>query len=432
VNSLALQQRLGFVTREPRWAVAHKYPAEEMLTTVEAIEVQVGRTGAITPVARLAPVFVGGVTVTNATLHNETEARRKDVRVGDTVIVRRAGDVIPEVVRVVHERRPEGTVPFAMPSVCPVCGSATIRDEEEKDTRCTGGLYCPSQMKLSLVHFASRRAMGIDGLGEKIVNMLVDEGLVKSPADIFTLKPEDLIAPTTATKDLEKPVKRMGPKAASNLLESIGKAQHHVARHDVAASDDLGFFHHANGKASQVVFAHRVHARHLGGFAANQRAAGLLAAGGDAFDHVGGLRHVQLAAGKIIQEEQRLGALHQNVVDAHRHQVDADGVVTVPVEGQLELGAHAIGAGHQHRFFVFLGDFHQRAKAAQIAQHFRAHRPLGKRLDVFNQLVAGVDVHASVAVGEGSLGQNALTFVSPARRGWACPGRSGLTDRRGD
>ena len=226
VDSLELQRELGFIAREPRWACAHKYPPEEALTVCEAIDIQVGRTGKLTPVARLKPVFVGGVTVSNATLHNEDHIAGLDLRPGDTVVVRRAGDVIPEVVRVVHERRPEGTVPFAMPSVCPVCGSATIRDEEEKDTRCTGGLYCPSQMKLSLVHFASRRAMGIDGLGEKIVNMLVDEGLVKSPADIFTLKPEDLIAPTTATKDLEKPVKRMGPKAASNLLESIGKAKH--------------------------------------------------------------------------------------------------------------------------------------------------------------------------------------------------------------
>ena len=226
VDSLELQKKLGFIAREPRWACAHKYPPEEALTICEAIDIQVGRTGKLTPVARLKPVFVGGVTVSNATLHNEDHIAGLDLRPGDTVVVRRAGDVIPEVVRVVHERRPEGTVPFVMPFVCPVCGSATIRDEEEKDTRCTGGLYCPSQMKLSIVHFASRRAMGIDGLGEKIVNMLVDEELVKSPADIFTLKHEDLIAPTTATKNLDKPVKRMGPKAAANLLESIEKARH--------------------------------------------------------------------------------------------------------------------------------------------------------------------------------------------------------------
>ena len=225
VDDLELQKRLGFIAREPRWACAHKYPPEEALTICEAIDIQVGRTGKLTPVARMKPVFVGGVTVSNATLHNEDHIAGLDLRVGDTVVVRRAGDVIPEVVRVLHERRPEGTEPFVMPSVCPVCGSATIRDEEEKDTRCTGGLVCPSQMKLSLVHFASRRAMGIDGLGEKIVNLLVDESLVKSPADIFSLTHEVLIAPTNATVESAKPIKRMGPKAASNLLANIAKAK---------------------------------------------------------------------------------------------------------------------------------------------------------------------------------------------------------------
>lgn len=225
VDDLELQKRLGFIAREPRWACAHKYPPEEALTICEAIDIQVGRTGKLTPVARLKPVFVGGVTVSNATLHNEDHIAGLDLRAGDTVVVRRAGDVIPEVVRVLHERRPESTESFVMPSVCPVCGSATIRDEEEKDTRCTGGLVCPSQMKLSLVHFASRRAMGIDGLGEKIVNLLVDEGLVKSPADIFSLTHEVLIAPTNATVESAKPIKRMGPKAASNLLANIAKAK---------------------------------------------------------------------------------------------------------------------------------------------------------------------------------------------------------------
>ena len=225
VDDLELQKRLGFIAREPRWACAHKYPPEEALTICEAIDIQVGRTGKLTPVARLKPIFVGGVTVSNATLHNEDHIAGLDLRAGDTVVVRRAGDVIPEVVRVLHERRPESTESFVMPSVCPVCGSATIRDEEEKDTRCTGGLVCPSQMKLSLVHFASRRAMGIDGLGEKIVNLLVDEGLVKSPADIFGLTHEVLIAPTNATVESAKPIKRMGPKAASNLLANIAKAK---------------------------------------------------------------------------------------------------------------------------------------------------------------------------------------------------------------
>ncbi|MBN8473851.1 NAD-dependent DNA ligase LigA [Sulfuritalea sp.] len=222
VNSLALQQRLGFVTREPRWAVAHKYPAEEMLTAVEAIEVQVGRTGAITPVARLAPVFVGGVTVTNATLHNEIEARRKDVRVGDTVVVRRAGDVIPEVVSVVLERRPMRDLPgdeplhpaFELPKSCPVCGSAIERPEDEAIARCTGGLICPAQRKQALLHFAGRRAMDIEGLGDKLVEQLVDNAIVKTPADLYKLG-------LLAMVNLE----RMAEKSAANILEAIEKSK---------------------------------------------------------------------------------------------------------------------------------------------------------------------------------------------------------------
>ena len=218
VNSRALQQRLGFVTREPRWAVAHKYPAEEMMTRVEAIEVQVGRTGAITPVARLTPVFVGGVTVTNATLHNEAEARRKDVRVGDTVVVRRAGDVIPEVVSVVMERRPTKDLPggepvhprFELPQHCPVCGSAVERPEDEAIARCTGGLICPAQRKQALLHFAGRRAMDIEGLGDKLVEQLVDNAVVKTPADLYKLG-------LLAMVNLE----RMAEKSASNLLAAI-------------------------------------------------------------------------------------------------------------------------------------------------------------------------------------------------------------------
>jgi len=223
VNSLELQQRLGFVTREPRWAVAHKYPAEEALTTVEAIEVQVGRTGAITPVARLAPVFVGGVTVTNATLHNEAEARRKDVRIGDTVIVRRAGDVIPEVVAVVMERRPTkdlfGGEPlhaaFELPKRCPVCHSAIERPEDEAIARCTGGLFCPAQRKQALLHFAGRRALDIEGLGDKLVEQLVDGGIVNTPADLYKLGLLKIVS-----------LERMADKSAANLLSAVEKSKH--------------------------------------------------------------------------------------------------------------------------------------------------------------------------------------------------------------
>ena len=210
VNSLALQDQLGFVSREPRWAVAHKYAAEEASTEVLGIDIQVGRTGALTPVARLAPVFVGGVTVTNATLHNEDEVRRKDVHVGDTVIVRRAGDVIPEVVRVLPERRPILTPEFIMPKCCPVCGSQVLRAEDEAVARCNGGLYCPAQRKQALIHFASRRALDIEGLGDKLIEQLVDGGIVRTPADLYKLSMSALV-------DLE----RMAEKSASNLLAAI-------------------------------------------------------------------------------------------------------------------------------------------------------------------------------------------------------------------
>ena len=210
VNSLRAQQQLGFRTREPRWAVAHKYPAQEEMTTVLNIDVQVGRTGALTPTARLQPVFVGGVTVTNATLHNEDEVRRKDVWIGDTVIVRRAGDVIPEVVAVVAERRPADARPFTMPTHCPECGSAAVRLPDEAVTRCTGGLFCPAQRREALLHFAGRRAMDIEGLGEKLVEQLVNGNIVRTPADLYKHGIASLA-------ELE----RMAEKSAANLVAAI-------------------------------------------------------------------------------------------------------------------------------------------------------------------------------------------------------------------
>ena len=215
VNALALQKQLGFVTREPRWAVAHKYPAQEQLTTVLAIDVQVGRTGKLTPVAKLAPVFVGGVTVTNATLHNEDEARRKDVRVGDTVIVRRAGDVIPEVVSVLVDKRVGEPVPFTMPRTCPVCGSEAVREEGEVDFRCSGGLFCGAQRKQAILHFAQRRAVEIEGLGDKLVEQLVDAGLVKTLPDLYRLG-------LTAFATLD----RMADKSAQNIVAALEKSKY--------------------------------------------------------------------------------------------------------------------------------------------------------------------------------------------------------------
>ena len=215
VDQLSLQSRLGFVSRAPRWAIAHKFPAQEELTRVNAIEFQVGRTGAVTPVARLEPVFVGGVTVSNATLHNMDEVERLDVRVGDSVIIRRAGDVIPQVVSVILERRPESAVPVVAPTHCPICDSAVERLEDEAVARCSGGLFCAAQRKEALKHFVSRKAMDIDGLGDKLIEMLVDLDMVHSPADLYTLEREPVV-------ELE----RMGEKSADNLLTAILSSKH--------------------------------------------------------------------------------------------------------------------------------------------------------------------------------------------------------------
>jgi DNA ligase (NAD+) len=214
VNAFALQDTLGFVSRAPRWAIAHKFPAEEALTIVEDITVQVGRTGAITPVARLQPVFVGGVTVTNATLHNADEVDRKDIQIGDTVSVRRAGDVIPEVVQAMLDRRPSNARRFVMPETCPECGSHILKPLDEAIARCTGGLFCPAQRKQAITHFASRRAMYIDGLGEKLVDQLVEAGLVNTLADIYHLNLVQLIS-----------LERMATKSAQNLLDAIEKSK---------------------------------------------------------------------------------------------------------------------------------------------------------------------------------------------------------------
>ncbi|HNQ03650.1 MAG TPA: NAD-dependent DNA ligase LigA [Thiobacillaceae bacterium] len=253
VNDLADQDTLGFVARAPRFALAHKYPAQEELTVVQAIDVQVGRTGAMTPVARLRPVFVGGVTVTNATLHNEDEVQRKDVRVGDTVIVRRAGDVIPEVVGVLPERRPMTAgntplhAPFRMPTACPECGAPVLRLEGEAATRCTNGLACPAQRKQALIHFAGRRAMDIDGLGEKLVEQLVEQGWVATPADLYRLAREQLAG-----------LERMADKSAGNLIQAIDASRGRPLARFIFA---LGIRHVGEQTAKDL-------ARHFGSLAA--------------------------------------------------------------------------------------------------------------------------------------------------------------------
>jgi len=218
VDRTDLQKALGFVSRAPRWAIAFKFPAQEVTTTLRGVDFQVGRTGALTPVARLEPVFVGGVTVSNATLHNMDEIERKDVRIGDTVIVRRAGDVIPEVVRVVHERRGRHSRRIRMPAKCPVCGSDVVRPEGQAVARCSGGLFCPAQRKEKLCHFASRRAMDIEGLGAKLIEQLVENGVegqaVHTPADIYALKADQLAG-----------LERMGEKSAANLVAAIQRSK---------------------------------------------------------------------------------------------------------------------------------------------------------------------------------------------------------------
>lgn len=214
VNRFVQQRELGFVARAPRWAIAHKFPAHEENTIVKGVEFQVGRTGALTPVARLEPVFVGGVTVSNATLHNMDEVRRKDVRIGDTVVIRRAGDVIPEVVKVILERRPKDAVEVELLKKCPICGSDVEREEGEAVARCTGGLFCAAQRKEALRHFASRRALDIDGLGSKIIDQLVEGEKVRSPADLYRLTADDYAG-----------LERMGEKSAANLVEALERSK---------------------------------------------------------------------------------------------------------------------------------------------------------------------------------------------------------------
>ncbi|TVO53900.1 NAD-dependent DNA ligase LigA [Denitromonas halophila] len=244
VDDRSLQRELGFVSREPRWAVAHKYPAQEQMTRLLGIEIQVGRTGALTPVARLAPVFVGGVTVTNATLHNEDEIRRKDVRIGDQVIVRRAGDVIPEVVGPVVAYRDGSEHEFEMPTECPVCGSHAVRGEDEAVARCSGGLFCAAQRTQAIIHFASRKALDIEGLGDKLIEQLVEQGLVKTPADLFSLSADTLAG-----------LARMAQKSAANVVAAI----------DASRETTLQRFIYALGIRNVGESTARDLARHFGG-----------------------------------------------------------------------------------------------------------------------------------------------------------------------
>ncbi len=244
VDDFELQRQLGFVSRAPRWAIAHKFPAEEGLTTVRDIEFQVGRTGTLTPVARLEPVFVGGVTVSNATLHNMDEMTRKDVRIGDTVVVRRAGDVIPEVVRILPERRPADARVAVLPANCPVCGHPVVREASQSAARCSGGRNCPAQRREEIRHFASRRALDIQGIGDRLVEQLVEHDLVRTPADLFDLQPAQLMT-----------LERMGAKSAEKLCAAIAAAKrtslprllYGLGIRDVGEATALGLARHFGG-----------------------------------------------------------------------------------------------------------------------------------------------------------------------------------------
>ena len=310
LNDLRAREVVGQVSRAPRWAVACKYPAQEALTRLVGIDVQVGRTGTLTPVARLEPVMVGGATVTNATLHNQDEIDRKDVRVGDTVWVRRAGDVIPEVIRIDPERRPEGTEPFRLPGHCPVCGSEAVRAEGEVAVRCTGGLVCPAQRKQAIRHFASRRALDVEGLGQKLVDQLVERGMVSTVADVFGLE-------EGALAELD----RMGEKSARNLVEGIGRARRTTLDRFLYA---LGIRDVGEATASAL-------AAHFGGLAALRKA------DADALTEVPDVGPVVAESVRRFFDDPRNG----EIVDALTRELSWEETEPVRAEAESEIGAVA-------------------------------------------------------------------------------------------
>ncbi len=351
VDRLDWQRELGFISRAPRYAIAHKFPAEEELTEVLGIDVQVGRTGAMTPVARLKPVFVGGVTVTSATLHNEDELRRKDVRVGDSVIVRRAGDVIPEVVSVVAERRPTGTRPFSMPSACPVCGSAVSRSPDEVVARCTGGLICAAQRKQALLHFASRRAMDIEGLGEKLVEQLVDAGLVHTPADLYKLDLAGLAG-----------LDRMAEKSAANVLAALDRSRHTTLQRFMFA---LGI-------------------RNVGESTARDLAA-----------HFGSLDRVMAAEAEVLETVPDIGSVVAGSIRAffdERHNLEVIGALRAAGVTWKEGEARKAPAPGQAMTFVLTGTLAGMTRdVARAMIEGKGHKVVGSVSKKTNYVVAGAD-----------------------------------------
>ncbi|HEX5478069.1 MAG TPA: NAD-dependent DNA ligase LigA, partial [Burkholderiales bacterium] len=362
-----------FVAREPRWAVAHKYPAEEAVTEIVDIEVQVGRTGALTPVARLKPVFVGGVTVTNATLHNEDELRRKDVWIGDTVVVRRAGDVIPEIVKVSQEGRREDRDRFQMPKECPECHSPVVRLEGEAVARCTGGLYCKAQRKQTLLHFAARRAMDIEGLGEKLVEQLVERGLVDNPADLYALD-------AAALAQLE----RMGEKSARNLVESIQRSR----------SIELSRFIFALGIPGVGEEVAKILARHFGSLEALVKAdwAGLAADKETLRKQNAQLRKRGEALRAVPLEgigPELMESLEKFLREQHNREV-----IARLTDARQGVRLHAVPAGanraHNGRTFVLTGRLSGMSREqAQAALEAKGHKVSGSVSGKTDYVVAG-------------------------------------------
>ncbi len=368
VASLARQRELGFRTREPRWAVAHKFPPEEMPTKLVAIDVQVGRTGAITPVARLEPVFVGGTTVTNVTLHNEDEIRRRDLRIGDTVIVRRAGDVIPQVVRALPERRPAGARPWHLPKTCPECGSAIVRLEGEVIARCEGGLVCPAQRKQALLHFASRRALDIEGMGDKLVEQLVDGGIVETPADLYKLDVAALAA-----------LERMADRSAANVVAAIDRSRSTTLARFIFA---LGIRHVGETTAKDL-------ARHFGSLDA--LAAAARAGAGD-----GALLTEVQDVGPVVAESiaRFFGEAHNRaVIDALRK-----GGVSWPEHAPSQRLAAGPLAGSQ---FVLTGTLPSMTRdEAQQRIEAAGGKVVGGVSKKTNYVVAGADAGSKLAKAE--------------------------------
>jgi DNA ligase (NAD+) len=383
VNRLDWQERLGFVSRAPRWAVAHKFPAEEATTKLLGIVINVGRTGALTPAAELEPVFVGGVTVANATLHNEDEIQRKDIRVGDTVIVRRAGDVIPQIVGVVLEKRPAGAEPWRMPEVCPACGSHAVRETDEKGKadvvrRCTGGLVCPAQRKERLKHFVSRNAFDIEGLGEKQIELFYDEGRIMQPADIFTLPARDARLPEDERLSQKK---GYGARSVENLFKAIAARRKIPLDRFVYA---LGIRHIGETTARDL-------AKALHTFAALRAAVEAAAAGGKDSEAYQDLDNIEGIGSTVID------ALVAFLGEPHNVEALDDLLAEVTVEPFVRSAA-AEGSPVAGKTVVFTGTLERmtRGEAKALAERLGAKvaGSVSKRTDY---VVAGGDAGSKLA-----------------------------------